>query len=186
VNKYQRKSERVVYENSRIQVFDDEVTTPAGFPDTYFRFKFKGDSRGVVVVPRTTDGLYLLIRVHRYAFDDVSLEFPRGGMLPSEEAREAAARELFEETGLRARQLSHLGVLRPDTSIAELEAHVFFAEIPVEAQNNFAPDCGEAILGPTFLTHDELLIRVREGGILDAYTLAAITLVTVSEIGGQI
>ena len=179
MNKYKRTQEHVVYENARVEVFDDEVITPEGAPGRYFRFKYKGESGGVVVVPRTHDGRYLLIRVHRYAFDDESLEFPRGSILSGEIPRDAVSRELLEETGLHAREFLYLGVVRPDTSIAQMEAHIFLGDLPEDAERAFAPQRAEAISEATVVTFEELLKLVKTGAILDGYTLAAVAMMVV-------
>ena len=45
----------------------------------------------------------------------MTIELPCGHVDPGEEPKQAAARELLEETGYRAEALELLGVLNPDT-----------------------------------------------------------------------
>lgn len=53
------------------------------------------------VIRRSVDGKVQTVLVHRPRYDDWS--FPKGKLLHGESFREAAAREVFEETGLRCR-----------------------------------------------------------------------------------
>lgn len=70
---------------------------------------------GVVVLPVTTDGRFVLIRQFRPTLGRYTLEFPAGGVDPDEVPERAMARELYEETGYRCtlREVGS-GVLRLD------------------------------------------------------------------------
>lgn len=128
--KFTRVRERLVYRNKYVELYDDDVLTPRGTPGTFTRLRYRENPPGAVVVPRLPDGRFLLLRVFRYAFDTISLELPRGTGEPGESAENAGRRELLEETGLAASTVTHLGFLRPDTSIVETEVHVLLAVIP--------------------------------------------------------
>jgi len=69
----------------------------------------------VVVVAVTNDGDYVLVRQHRPAVDHITLEFPAGVVEPGESPGDAASRELREETGFTAQEVTLLGDLAPDT-----------------------------------------------------------------------
>ncbi|MDH5426722.1 MAG: NUDIX hydrolase [Nitrospirota bacterium] len=66
-------------------------------------------SDGVLVLPITTDGNIILVRQFRHAIQQTTLEFPAGSIEAGETPKEAAARELLEETGYRAESLHFLG-----------------------------------------------------------------------------
>lgn len=53
----------------------------------------------VAVMPVVTDD-FVMVRVHRPVVGAVMLEFPAGSQEPGEDARQAACRELAEETGI--------------------------------------------------------------------------------------
>jgi len=60
------------------------------------------------VVPITERGSVVLVRQWRQPVGGYTLELPGGGVDGGKDPREAARRELLEETGYRAEELSHL------------------------------------------------------------------------------
>ncbi len=66
-------------------------------------------SDGVLVLALTNDGHIILVRQFRHAIQSTTLEFPAGSIEGEETPEEAAARELFEETGYRAGTLRLVG-----------------------------------------------------------------------------
>ena len=65
------------------------------------------------VVPLAADGSVTLVRQFRHAVGDYLLEAPAGKLDPGEAPAACAARELEEETGLRAGLLELLGRVHP-------------------------------------------------------------------------
>lgn len=57
----------------------------------------------VSVIVYDTKGYYVLLKEFRYALNDYVIDFPAGIIDPDETIVEAAKRELFEETGLKAK-----------------------------------------------------------------------------------
>ncbi len=62
----------------------------------------------VCVVPLDDDGNVVMVRQYRKPVEETLLEVPAGGMDPGESPEDAARRELREETGYAAGELSHL------------------------------------------------------------------------------
>ena len=80
----------------------------------------------VNVVPLAADGRVLLVRQWRFGIAATTLEIP-GGMVEESDPREAAARELEEETGYRARRWRKLGVLHPNPAFLSNRLHTYLA-----------------------------------------------------------
>jgi ADP-ribose pyrophosphatase len=95
----------------------------------------------VVIVASDTDGNYLCVRQFRQGVKKVTTEFPAGGMERtdgkeygeadrdklSEDALEAAKRELLEETGYSSDEWTHLLTIPSNATIADNYAYVFRA-----------------------------------------------------------
>ena len=89
------------------------------------------------------------------------------GELPAD----AAARELYEETGHRARQIERLGEVLTSPGFADERIELFLAETPDEPDGPGEPDV-EVVRVP----FAEALEAVRDGRIVDAKTVAGLSM----------
>ena len=86
------------------------------------------DNGAVLIVPMLDDNTVLLIReyaagVHRY-----ELALPKGKIEPNEPLLEAANREIMEEVGYGAKDLSHLTSLTVAPGYLSHQTHIVLAE----------------------------------------------------------
>ena len=79
------------------------------------------------VIPLTAGGEVVLIEQYRHGTEEVSLEIPGGMVDAGESPKEAAARELLEETGYEASEVIVLGKTRPNPAIQNNWIHTFLA-----------------------------------------------------------
>ena len=114
------------------------------FPDGSVFEPFYSYSRRdyVVIVASDTDGKYLCVRQFRHGIKEVTTEFPAGGIertdgkeygskgssSASEDALEAAKRELLEETGYVSNEWAHLLTVPSNATMADNYAHIFVAK----------------------------------------------------------
>lgn len=79
------------------------------------------------IIPLTTRQEVVMIEQYRHGTGEVTLEIPGGMVDQGESPREAALRELLEETGYGARQALLLGRTRPNPAIQNNWIHTFLA-----------------------------------------------------------
>jgi ADP-ribose pyrophosphatase len=101
----------------------DEITLPSGIETTYTVIEHPGF---VVIVPVLADRRVVMEQVYRYPLQRILLECPSGG-LDGEAPETAARRELEEETGYRARSLSHLGHFVSSSGVSTETYDIFLA-----------------------------------------------------------
>lgn len=134
-------------------------------PDAHY---FVDAADSVLVIAESVDGDVLLIEHWRIPHQRHVLEFPGGGIDSGELPRDAASRELLEETGVTALDLRELPLLRPATSLSTEVCHVFVARV-----DRFGPLEGDEGAVLTLHRNDVLEQLVRDG---DAVAIAAWTL----------
>jgi len=79
------------------------------------------------VIPLTDDDRVLLIRQYRFGTEEVTLEIPGGMCDGNEPPVEAARRELREETGHDASELTELGWVHPNPAIQNNRCYTYLA-----------------------------------------------------------
>jgi 8-oxo-dGTP pyrophosphatase MutT (NUDIX family) len=79
------------------------------------------------VIPLTRHGEVVMIEQYRHGTNEVTLEIPGGIVDEGEEAREAATRELLEETGYEAADVLMLGRTRPNPALQNNWLYSFLA-----------------------------------------------------------
>lgn len=175
---WQRHSSRVVYENDRIVVREDDVTNPGGGSNRYGHVQFKNIA--VAILPVDAEGNTYLVGQTRYTLDAYSWELPMGGAALGEEPLETARRELREETGLVAQQFTELMRLHLSNSITNEFGIVFVARdlTAGETQHDETED-----ITVRRLPVGEALDLVLRGEITDALTVAALLRYALAERG---
>ncbi|QNG55596.1 NUDIX hydrolase [Pseudonocardia petroleophila] len=125
-----------------------------------------------VVIPLDGDRLHL-VEQYRYPVGERRWEFPMGTAPERAEIDPAvlAARELAEETGLVAGRMELLGRLDIAPGMSSQREHVFLAtELTAGPPSRELP---EQDMRAAWFGTAEFEAMVREGGIVDAQTLAA-------------
>ncbi len=119
------KKSELVYDGKVVHLYRDVVTLPDGGESVREYVRHVG---AVCVIPITDDGNVVLVRQFRYAVGQVLTEIPAGKLdSPDEDWREAALRELREETGAIPRELYDLGDYYGSPAIMGERIRVFLA-----------------------------------------------------------
>lgn len=80
------------------------------------------------IIPLTTDHQVIMIRQYRHGSREVTLEIPGGLVDPGDTPEKAAARELLEETGYRAKKWTQIGVVNPNPALFNNRCYTFLAQ----------------------------------------------------------
>ncbi len=161
---FERLRSEQIYHSRWCGLRRDIVRLPSGSEQEYHVFEI---TDAVVVLPVLADGRVAMVGQYRYPHGKTHWELPAGRMNPGETPREAAARELLEETGLRAGKLSALPGFYPTNGISAHFAHAFLAEdCAVVAEP--APEDSEQLFR-RFFTRAEIAALFDAGRLADAF-----------------
>jgi 8-oxo-dGTP pyrophosphatase MutT (NUDIX family) len=173
-------SSRQVYANSWMTVREDAIRRPDG-SDGIFGVIDKPTA--AVVIPLDGERLHL-VEQFRYPVGERRWEFPMGTAPERAELdpAELAARELAEETGLVAGRMERLGRLDIAPGMSSQREHVFLATELTEGPPS--REHQEQDMRTAWFTVAEFEAAVRDGGIVDAQTLAAYLLLVLHRRAG--
>lgn len=165
-------SSREMFANRWLRLREDEVEFPDGSGGQYTVVE-KQDF--VVVLPYADDGFWL-VQQYRYPVGSREWEFPQGGWPAgsSGTSRELAERELGEETGLSADELTHLGRLFAAYGYSNQAFDVYLATGLTEG----TPDREhtEQDMVHRWFAADEVRAMIGRGEFADSHSVAALAL----------
>ncbi|MDP1753456.1 MAG: NUDIX hydrolase [Reyranella sp.] len=170
-----------VYDNRWIRVTHHDVTTPAGDTGVYGKVHYKNLAIGIV--PIDLEMHTFLVGQYRFPLEAYSWEIPEGGGAMGVDPLESAARELREETGLRAARWQKLLEADLSNSVSDERAFAFMAWDLV--QGDAEPESTEdlAIRRVPFV---EAFRMVAEGEIRDALSILSLQAVQLLHLGGRL
>ena len=152
------KRSQVAY-SGRFPVIEDELVADLdgrGLLYTYLGI----DARAVAVMASDGRGRILTVREYRHPIGRVVTDLPLGSAHRGEPSREAALRELREETGYDAGKLVRLGTVFPLPALARLAFDYYFATDLTMTEAD--PDPAE-IIEVAWMDFDEVLDGVMNG-----------------------
>ena len=174
--------ERTVYDSEwvRLALVDVEIPGEGGRRFEHHVLRMPQSASGVVVHDAER-GVLLLWR-HRFVTDTWGWEIPAGRAEAGETPRQAAAREVLEETGWRPKRLRELATYHPNNGISDMTFHLFMA-------------AGATLVGPpTDASESERIewvplpiVRdlVRGGEVRDGLSLTALSMALLFELPEQ-
>jgi ADP-ribose diphosphatase len=157
-----------VFKGILLDVRRDIISLPSGARATREYVVHPG---AAVVVPILDDGRLVMERQYRYPVGRALLEFPAGKLDAGEAPLVCARRELAEETGYRARQWAHAGIVHNAMGYSTEVIYILFArELSLGPR---ALDDGE-LIDLELLKEAELDAAAARGELTDAKTLIAL------------
>jgi ADP-ribose pyrophosphatase len=125
----------------------------------------------VNVIPITTQDEIILIRQYRHGTRDVTLEIPGGIVEPEDTPKDAARRELLEETGFKEEEMVLLGSVNPNPAFLTNRCYTYVARnvARMKMQEQDEKEDIEVEVRPL----EEVPRLIREAEITHALVLAA-------------
>jgi ADP-ribose pyrophosphatase len=161
-------SSKIVFKGRVFSVRRDEVIEPSGVRATRDMIAHSGS---VVVMPVLDDGKIVLIRQYRYAARQYLWELVAGRIDPGENVKQAAVRELIEETGLRAKKMRQFLEFWPSPGFLEEKMFVLLAEGITQGEAH--PEEDEKIEAKAF-SRAELKKMLQNGTLRDGKTISSL------------
>lgn len=167
--KVERLKRTEIAKGAILTYYHDTVKIPNGH---ICEFDFLGHQGAAAVLPVREDGKLLLVRQYRNALDRFTLEIPAGGLEgPQEPTREAAARELTEETGFVAGRMDFLLSTVSAVAYCNEKIDIYLARDLQKSERHL--DADEYINVEAWEVND-LLELCYNGTLQDAKTVAAV------------
>lgn len=175
MNSIERVASRVVYRNPWMVVREDAIRRMDGSPGIYGVI----DKPAYALVIATDGERFRLVEQFRYPLGLRRWEFPQGTAPDSvvgdePPAHELAARELREETGLRAESMVFLGMLDVAAGMSSQRGRVWLAT--GLSQGKHEREHEEQDMRSDWFTAGQIEAMMIDGEITDAQTVAAWTL----------
>lgn len=124
----------------------------------------------VNVIPVTPDGKIVMIKQYRHGSKEVTLEIP-GGLVDEDDPREAAQRELLEETGYAGDNAQLLGFVNPNPAIFNNRCHTYLIENAREvSEKTLDPDEDIEVV---LMSPEEIGPIIADGGINHSLVIVA-------------
>ena len=158
----------MVFQGKVFGVRRDEVVEPGGLHATREVITHSGS---VVVLPVLGDGRIVMIRQYRHATRQYLWELVAGRIDEGESVKKAAARELLEETGYRAKRFTEFLNVFPTPGFLEERMHILLAEGLTKGEAQ--PEEDEKIISRVFGVN-ELKQMMETRRLIDGKSIAGI------------
>lgn len=172
MNKFEEKTIKTeqIFEGRMINLQVDDVLLPDGNESKREIVKHPG---AVAIIPVTEDGKIIFVEQYRKPLEKSLVEIPAGKLEIDEEPRVTAFRELEEETGYSAEQLTYVTSFYTSPGFADEIMYVYLAEQLTPLDEPVAGDADEFVETIT-LSLEEAKQYVEQERIHDAKTAYAL------------
>lgn len=168
---FKKLSQKIVYQNNWMTVFEDEIEFPNGSKGIYGYIKRADGGVALVTNPKNE---VLLIKQYRYPIGTLEWGLPGGGVGEGEDPAAAAKREIEEETGLVVTSLTLVSQFNLLSSCSTEKCSLFMAK--VQDVDLEIRECleDESITEMKFVSIAEALAMIDAGEITDVFTCNAL------------
>jgi len=170
---------RTIYAKHGRIILEDVLRLTDGSTYEYVYFKGTGCKPGAVAVAALTeDNKMILTKQYRHPLRKVICDLPAGGIKRGETPKQAALRELEEETGYTAGKLEWIGKFSWAPGSMGGTVEIFFTKSLIR-KGNFNPD---EIANIEFVDFNKVLNDVLRGDYVDSALVIATLLVSVKKL----
>ena len=162
-------SSQDIFKGKILDVKMDTVRLPNGKTATRELIRHIG---AVCIVAVTEDDEVIVEHQYRYPFDEVVVEIPAGKLdSKDEDSADAAERELMEETGVTAGDMTYMGKFYPTCGYSDEVIHMYLARNLSFGDRNLDDD---EFLDVRAVPIESLVEDIMAGKIPDGKTQAAV------------
>ncbi len=169
MEEFKRLSRDLVQKGAIIDYYQDTIQVPNG---NIVKWDFIKHNGAAAVVPVDDQGRLIMVSQYRNALDRYTIEIPAGGLNGIDEpTKDAAARELTEETGYTAEKLELLLTIRTTVAFCNEKIDIYVATGLTPGKQHLDED--EYVTVKAY-DLEELIQKVLTNEIQDAKTVSAI------------
>lgn len=159
---------KLVHHGKILDFYENTMEFESGNTAVWDLVKHKG---AAAVVAVDYDGKLFMVKQYRPGCDRVMLEIPAGCINPGEDRKTAAARELEEEIGYKASELTLLTKMYSAAAFSTEFLEIYLATGLEQTKQNLDPD--EDLVVEKY-DLNELLDKIMNCEIMDSKTIAGI------------
>lgn len=116
---------RKLVDNKWVTFLEDKFTLSNGTDCTYYHAQKPDAVMAIAVEGNVSSGFTYIVNQHRHPIERSIWQFPIGGFnSATEDPVESAKKELLEETGVRAGEMTYLGSFYADPGFTNQKIHV--------------------------------------------------------------
>src|SRR5881296_154471 len=162
------KKVKNIYKGKVVVLNVETVTLPNGATVDLEVIRHPG---AAAIVPMEDDGTVVLIRQFRHAAGGFIYEIPAGKLLPGEDPRDCAARELEEEIGYRASSFELLTSIFTAPGFADEVIHIYKGTGLTKGRQKLDHD---EVLHVVELPIEKAIAQIQDGTIRDGKTIVGL------------
>jgi ADP-ribose pyrophosphatase len=166
---YKRIARNLVHKGSIIDFYNDTIKIDED--ERLKTFDFIDHKGASAMIPIDSEDNILMVRQHRNAIDQYTLEIPAGSKNAGEDSRTCAIRECEEETGYRAGEVHHLIDVYTTVAFSNEKICIYYTTGIIPTSQHLDEDEFVTVERHSL---DELTGMIFTGEITDAKTVAAI------------
>lgn len=161
-------SEKVIHKGNFMTYINVDVELPNGKIGNRDIIKHPG---ACAIIPFIDDERIILVNQFRKALDKNILEIPAGKLDKGEDIKICAIRELEEETGYKAKEVTYLGKMAMAPGFCDEIIHLYKATGLCEGEKSLDDDEFTEV---NIFTIKEIKTMIKNGEIIDAKTIGAL------------